>query len=220
MRKYVIMGGPGCGKGTQAKLLADQHQLAHISVGEMLRWHIQSHTKLAARIKQIVNAGELAPDELVEEVVQDRLQKHDTEVGFLLDGFPRNAAQANFLLDHYEIDAAILLTASDEVIMERVLARRLCSQCGLDYNLIHHRPAVDGVCDVCDGALIARADDFEEAVRARVHDFHAQTEPVIELFASRQLVVQIDAMQSIEQVNDQINDRLNLPRANRVRIAQ
>ena len=109
VHKYVIMGVQGCGKGTQAKLLATDFDLVHISVGDIFRWHIQSHTKLAARIKRITAAGELVPDEVVEEVVRDRLEQHDWNYGFILDGFPRNRRQAEFFLESYDIDAVILI---------------------------------------------------------------------------------------------------------------
>lgn len=211
MRKYVIMGAPGCGKGTQAKLLADKYDLTHISVGDIFRWNIQTHTKLAARIKRIVTAGKLVPDEIVEEVVRHRLDQHDWNYGFCLDGFPRNRPQAEFFLESYDINAVILLRVSDEAVIERVLARRLCSGCGLDYNLIHHRPEVEDVCDVCGASLVARADDFEEAIRTRIADYHTQTEPVVELFQGKELVVEVDGMRSISAIHNDISDRLGLP---------
>lgn len=211
MRKYVMMGAPGCGKGTQAKLLADQYDLVHISVGDIFRRNIQKHTKLAARIKRIVNAGRLVPDEIVDEVVAKRLQEHDWNYGFILDGFPRNRPQAEFFLESFDIDAVVLLNVSDDAVIERVLARRLCSECGLDYNLIHHRPAEPDVCDVCGGSLIARADDVEQAIRKRIEDFHEVTMPVVDLFMTKELVVQVDGMKSIERVNATICNKLGLP---------
>jgi len=211
MRKYIIAGAPGCGKGTQAKLLAEKYDLTHISVGDIFRWHIQSHTKLAAKIKRIVDTGQLVPDEIVDEVVQNRLEIHDWNYGFVLDGFPRNRPQAQFYLESYDIDAVLLLRVSDDAVIERVLARRLCMECGLDYNLIHHRPEVEDVCDVCGGKLISRADDFEEAIRARIADYHTQTEPVVQLFQQKELVIESDGMRPIAQVNDEICQKLGLP---------
>src|SRR5687767_5002966 len=159
MRKYVVMGVQGSGKGTQAKMLEEGFDLVHISVGDVFRWNIQHHTKLGARIKRLVAAGELVPDEVVEEVVRQRLDQHDWNYGFVLDGFPRSHAQAEFFLESYDIDAAILIDVPDAVVLERVVARRLCTGCGLDYNLIHHRPAEPDTCDVCRGRLAARPDD-------------------------------------------------------------
>ncbi len=165
MHKYIVMGAQGCGKGTQARLLSEALHLTHISVGDIFRWHIQSHTKLGARIKRVIAEGQLVPDEVVEEVVRQRLQLHDWNYGFILDGFPRNSPQAAFFLESYDIDAVLLIQVPDAVVQERILNRRLCTRCGLDYNLIFHRPAVANTCDVCGGALIARADDTPETVR-------------------------------------------------------
>lgn len=211
MRKYVMMGAPGCGKGTQARLLAEAYGLVHISVGDIFRWNIQSHTKLAARINRIVAAGKLVPDEIVEEVVRRRLDEHDWNFGFILDGFPRNRPQAEFFLESYDIDAVVLLQVTDEAVVQRVLARRLCGGCGLDYNLIYHRPAMAGVCDVCGAALVARADDTEQAIRNRIRDFHAQTAPVVDLFRTKELVVEVDGMSPIPQVNTEVCAKLRLP---------
>ncbi|MEN1681250.1 MAG: nucleoside monophosphate kinase [Planctomycetota bacterium] len=211
MRKYVIAGAPGCGKGTQASLLCDKYDWTHISVGDIFRWHIKARTKLGARIKRIVDFGRLVPDDVVDEVVRTRLDEHDWNYGFVLDGFPRNRPQAEFFLESYDIDAVILLNVTDEAVMERVLARRLCEECGLDYNLIHHRPEVEDVCDVCDAELIARPDDFEEAIRVRVADYHTQTEPTVELFLQKELVVEIDGIQAIPDVHKEICQKLALP---------
>lgn len=216
MHKFVIMGVQGCGKGTQAKLLASRFDLIHISVGDIFRWNIQSHTKLAARIKRIIDAGKLVSDEIVEEVVRRRLDEHDWNFGFVLDGFPRNRPQAEFFLESYDIDAVILIDVPDEVVFQRVQARRLCGRCGLDYNLIHHRPAVENCCDVCGGPLQIRSDDRREAIQARLADYHAQTRPVVELFRSKELVVEVDGCVEVEELHEEICARLGLPTMARV----
>lgn len=210
MHKYVIMGVQGCGKGTQAKLLAAEFDLVHISVGDIFRWNIQNHTRLAARINRIIADGQLVPDEIVEEIIRQRLNDHDWNFGFILDGFPRNVPQARFFLESYDIDAVIHIDVPDEVVLERVLSRRLCSECGLDYNLIHHRPETDNQCDVCGGTLITRPDDSEAAVRERVAIYHANTEPILELFARKELVVNIDGTLSPNEVQSQIRTQLAL----------
>ncbi len=212
MRKYVVMGVQGCGKGTQAKLLAQRFDLTHICVGDIFRWNIQRHTKLAARIKRVVDGGDLVPDEIVEEVVQRRLQEHDWNFGFVLDGFPRNRAQAEFFLESYDIDAVVLIEASDDVVVERVLARRLCNQCGLDYNLIFHRPETPGVCDVCRGTLEARPDDIEEVVRNRIANYHVQTAPVVKVFERKELVFRVDGHLPAGDLHLTVCDALKLPR--------
>ena len=136
MHKYIIMGVQGCGKGTQAKMLKDTFDLTHISVGDILRWNLQAHTKLAARIKRIMNEGQLVPDDIVEEIIRRRLEEHDWNYGFILDGFPRNRRQAEFFLEAYDIDAVILVEVPDRVVVERIQARRICDRCGVDYNLM------------------------------------------------------------------------------------
>ena len=204
MHKYVIMGVQGCGKGTQAKLLSEKFDLVHISVGDIFRWNIQHHTKLAARVKRIVKSGKLVPDDIVAQIVHARLSEHDWNYGFILDGFPRNGGQAEFFLESFDIDAVINITVPDEVVKQRVLSRRLCSGCGLDYNLIQHRPKVLGRCDVCGGELIARPDDTEEALDKRLRDFHDQTAPVLDIFARKELIVTIDGAQPVDDVQQAI----------------
>jgi adenylate kinase len=213
MHKYIIMGVQGSGKGTQARMLKEELALVHISVGDIFRWNVQSHTKLGARIKRIVAAGELVSDSIVEEVVRERLEQHDWNHGFILDGFPRNRPQAEFFLESYDIDAVILIEVPDEVVLQRILSRRLCSKCGLDYNLIQHRPAVPDVCDVCGGALVTRADDNPAAVRERLKDYHEKTEPLLELFRRKGLIVKVDGTRPPDEVYQGLRRQLRLTRA-------
>jgi adenylate kinase len=210
VHKYIIMGPQGCGKGTQAARLADDYDLIHISVGDIFRWNIQAHTKLAARIKRIVTTGALVPDDIVEQIVRSRLDEHDWNYGFILDGFPRNESQAMFFLESYDVDAVIYLDVPDEVVIARALARRKCSQCGLDYNLIHHRPEVEGVCDVCGGQLVARADDTEAGLAKRLHDFNTKTKPTLDQFENKELVVRVDGTGSVDSVQQAIRKALRL----------
>lgn len=210
MHKYIIMGAQGCGKGTQARLLEESFDLVHISVGDIFRWNIQNHTKLGARVRRIIDAGQLVGDDVVEEIITNRLAEHDWNYGFILDGFPRNITQTEFFLESYDIDAVLHLTISDEVVRERVLARRLCSQCGLDYNLIHHRPAVPETCDVCGGALVTRPDDTEAALMERLEAFHKKTKPVLDRFRRKELVIEIDGEGEIDDVQNRIRQELDL----------
>ncbi|WP_373650524.1 adenylate kinase family protein [Schlesneria sp. DSM 10557] len=210
MHKYVIMGAQGCGKGTQAKLLKQVFEMVHISVGDIFRWHIQSHTKLGARIKRLIADGRMIDDEIVEQIIRERLAQHDWNYGFILDGFPRTLTQAAFFLESYDIDAVIHIDVPDEVVFERVLARRLCSQCGLDYNLIHHRPATPDTCDVCGGKLVIRSDDNKEGLQQRLRDYRTQTEPVLQLFAKKELVIQTDGARDIDAIQQDIRSQLGL----------
>jgi adenylate kinase len=214
MRKYIIMGVQGSGKGTQAKLLADDLELEHVSVGDIFRWNVQHHTKLGAQVKRIMASGNLVDDDLVETVVKTRLAEHNWNYGFIVDGFPRNARQAEFFLESYDIDGVINLHMPDEEVMARVLARRLCSRCGLDYNLMAHRPAIEDTCDVCGGELVARADDNPEALTVRLAQYHEETKPLIEIFERKEFVATFDATGSIDEVQAAIRERLFLPAHN------
>ncbi len=210
MRKYVIMGVQGSGKGTQSAKLREAFGLEHISVGDIFRWNIAHHTKLGAQVRRLVDEGHLVSDDIVERVVRDRLDQHDWNHGFIIDGFPRNVSQAEFFLESYDIDAVIVLELPDEEVHRRVLSRRLCSECGLDYNLIAHRPEVPDVCDVCGGSLEQREDDTPEALARRLADYYSKTEPVIDVFSRKELVVRIDATPSKDDVFDAIAARVGL----------
>jgi adenylate kinase len=211
MRKFIIMGIQGSGKGTQAKLLADDLDLEHISVGDIFRWNVQHRTKLGAQVKRIMASGRLVDDALVEAVVRERLADHDWNFGFVIDGFPRTARQAEFFLESYDIDGVINLDLPDEEVTRRVLSRRLCQRCGMDYNLIAHRPVREGVCDICQGDLEARADDNPTALAVRLKDFHEETKPLIAIFERKECVATIDATRSVEEVQASIRERFGLP---------
>jgi adenylate kinase len=206
MRKFVIMGIQGSGKGTQAKLLADD-----LSVGDIFRWNVQHHTKLGAQVKRIMTSGELVDDDLVESVVRECLANHDWNFGFVIDGFPRNARQAEFFLESYDIDGVINLELPDEEVTRRVLARRVCQQCGIDYNLMAHRPTREGVCDICQGKLVARADDNPAALAVRLAAYHEETKPLIAIFERKEFVATIDATRPVEEVQVSIRTRFGLP---------
>ena len=211
MRKYVIMGVQGSGKSTQAAMLAAGLGLVHISVGDIFRWHVQQHTKVGAQVRRIMAAGELVGDDLAESVTAERLAQHDWNYGFVLDGFPRNGRQAEFFLESYDIDGVIHLDLPDAEVRRRVLARRLCASCGMDYNLIAGRPAAEGVCDVCGGTLVPREDDTAEALEVRLREYHGKTGPVLDAFRRKEYVATIDARPGREQIQQEIRDRLGLP---------
>jgi adenylate kinase len=180
-------------------------------VGDILRWNVQHHTKLGAQVRRIVASGQLVDDDLAEKVVRDRLQMHDWNFGFVVDGFPRNVRQAEFFLESYDIDGVIELDLPDAEVSRRVLARRLCSGCGLDYNLMAHRPKRDDVCDVCGGKLVVREDDNPEALAVRLRDYHEKTRPVLELFERKEFVVTVDATQPVATIQAEIRHRFDLP---------
>ena len=211
MRKYVIIGVPGSGKSTQATTLAADLDLVHISVGDIFRWQVQNHTKMGAQVRRIMASGELVGDDLAEKVTAERLAEHDWNYGFVIDGFPRNARQAEFFLESYDIDGVIHLDLPDSEVRRRVLARRLCANCGVDYNLIQSRPATEGVCDVCGGNLVTREDDTEEALVVRLREYHDKTDPVLDLFRRKECVAVIDATFGKDEIQQEIRDKLGLP---------
>src|SRR5262252_2241638 len=211
MRKYVIMGVQGSGKGTQSTMLAADLDLVHISVGDIFRWNVQHHTKTGAQVRRTMAEGELVDDDLVEGIVRDRLAQHDWNYGFIIDGFPRNERQAEFFLESYDIDGVIHLDLPDSEVRRRVLARRLCSGCGMDYNLLASSPHVPGQCDVCGAPLVRREDDTEEALAVRLREYHEKTDPVLAIFARKEYVVTVDARPGAEQVQQDIRARLALP---------
>lgn len=184
MRKYVIIGVQGSGKGTQAGLLAEAYELEHIDVGAIFRWNVRHHTKLGAQVRRIIAAGELVDDDLVGEVVRTRLDAHDWNYGFVIDGFPRNAVQAEFFLETYDIDGVIHLDVPDEVVKERLMLRR--------------------------DSLDRREDDTPEVVAARLRDYHEKTTPVLDLFERKEVVVSVDGTRPAEQVQEDIRLRLGL----------
>jgi adenylate kinase len=211
VRKYVIIGVQGSGKGTQAGLLASDLDLVHIAVGDIFRWNVQHHTKLGAQVRRTMAKGLLVGDELVEGVVRQRLTEHDWNYGFIIDGFPRNQRQAEFFLESYDIDGVIHLDLPDSEVRRRVLNRRMCSGCGMDYNLIANSPRVAGRCDVCGSNLVTREDDTEQALAVRLADYHEKTNPVLEIFRRKEYVLTVDARPEPELVQAEIRKHLDLP---------
>jgi adenylate kinase len=211
MRKYVIMGVQGSGKGTQSMMLAADFDLVHIAVGDIFRWNVQHHTKLGAQVRRTMAAGELVSDDLAEGVVKYRLAEHDWNYGFIIDGFPRNRRQAEFFLESYDIDGVIYLELPDSEVRRRVMARRLCADCGMDYNLIANSPHEEGRCDACGGKLVQREDDTEQALAVRLREYHGKTDPVLDLFRRKEYVVSVDARPDRDAVQREIRTALHLP---------
>jgi adenylate kinase len=211
VRKYVIMGVQGSGKGTQARIMAADLDLVHIAVGDIFRWNVQHHTKLGAQVRRTMAAGLLVGDDLVEGVVRDRLTQHDWNYGFIIDGFPRSERQAEFFLESYDIDGVIQLELPDTEVARRVLARRLCSGCGMDYNLIASSPREPGRCDACGSALVTREDDTEQALAVRLREYHEKTNPVLAIFRRKEYVVTVDATPDPVIIQQEIRKQLDLP---------
>jgi len=204
MNKFAIIGQPGAGKSTQASMLARSYDLVRICVGDIFRWNIRNHTKLGARVRQWVEAAQLAPDDIVVEAVRSRLQQHDWNYGFVLDGFPTSCGQAEFLLESYDIDGVIWLQVPDEVSLERLSNLVVCPGCGLDYNLLSRPRRFETSCEVCGAKLINRRSPSVEESQDRLCDYRARLEPALGLFRQKELVVAVQGARSPEEIHQDI----------------
>lgn len=200
----IIFGPQGSGKGTQAELIARRHSWPYISTGDIFRYHIKTQTEFSNEISQYVNLGHLVPDKLTNQVVQNRINQPDCALGFVLDGYPRNLNQLNFLNSITHIDLAVVIELSDQQAIER-LAVRLACKCGLSYHLQHNPPKVAGICDKCGSELFRRDDDTPEAIKKRLEIYHKQTEPVYEIYEKSGILFRVDGSQLIENVYQQID---------------
>jgi adenylate kinase len=201
--RIVIIGPQGSGKGTQAITLADKYKIANISTGVMFREAIKNQTDLGLAVKAIIDRGDLVPDELTNELVKERLTKLDSANGFILDGYPRNLAQAEYLLSHQQLTHVLEIWISDEEAVKRISGRRMCS-CGATYHLKFHPPAVAGKCDRCGSDLFQRDDDVEISVLQRLKIYHQETESIISFFHKKGLHYRINGEQSIPEVSQDI----------------
>jgi adenylate kinase len=210
----ILLGAPGAGKGTQAKLIVSKYNIPQISTGDMLREAVANQTELGMRAKEYMDRGELVPDEVVIGIVEERLSKPDCERGFILDGFPRTLKQAEALDKILErlrkqIDAVINVTLTEEEIIKRIVNRRTCKTCGAVYHLIYNPPKENNRCDRCGGELYQRDDDREETVKERLRVYKAQTEPLIEYYSRKDLVYDVDGTKSIDGVFEEIEGILD-----------
>jgi len=206
--RFILLGAPGVGKGTQAKILSKRFGIAHISTGDILRDHMARKTELGLEVEAVIKAGLLVSDPLILKLVAERVKEADCANGFIFDGFPRTIAQAEELEKFVTVDKAVSIEADDEFIMRRITSRISCKECGAVYNTISMRPQAEGVCDRCGGALFQRDDDREETVRNRFAVYYEQTQPIIDYYRRRNMLVEIDGSQSLEEVTEAIADAL------------
>ena len=207
--KIIMLGAPGAGKGTQAKMIAEKCGIPHISTGDIFRANIKNGTELGAKAKEYMDKGLLVPDELVCDLVVDRIQQADCEKGYILDGFPRTIPQAEALENalnaiEQKLDYAIDIDVPDENIINRMSGRRACVGCGATYHVLYNPTKVEGKCDVCGESLILRDDDKPETVKKRLDVYHTQTQPLIDFYTERKVLVEVDGTQSMDKVFDDI----------------
>ncbi len=196
--KIILLGPPGAGKGTLAKDLCKELKVPHISTGDLFREAVAAGTELGKVVQNILASGKLVPDEIVNQVVEERLKKEDSLSGFILDGYPRTIAQAQFLEKSLgsmgkAIDAVIYLEISEEAVVKRLTNRRICPKCGRIYNMISMPPKQDETCDICNVKLITRDDDKEDVVRNRYKIYGQLTQPLINFYESRNLLIKVDS---------------------------
>ena len=201
----ILLGAPGAGKGTQAELLVKQLSIPAISTGNMLREAMANGSELGQRIKKIMDEGSLVPDDVILDIVAERVAKADCANGFILDGVPRTLAQAEALEARgIRIDHVISMEIDDSVIEGRMTGRRVCSKCGASYHIVANPPKAEGICDQCAGELIIRKDDAAETVRHRLQVYHTQTEVLKDFYAARDKLRLVEGNQSIERANQEI----------------
>ena len=203
--KIIMLGAPGAGKGTQAKMIADKYQIPHISTGDIFRSNIKEGTELGKEAKTYMDKGLLVPDELTVKILLDRVAKDDCKNGYVLDGFPRTIPQAEVLDEalaklNDKIDYAIDVDVPDENIIRRMSGRRACLACGATYHIEHIPPKTEGICDRCGKELVQRDDDKEETVKNRLHVYHEQTQPLIDFYTKKGILKTVDGTVDMKDV--------------------
>ena len=209
--KLTIMGPPGGGKGTQAEVLCAKIGIHHISTGVIIRNAIREKTELGKVAEDYIANGQLVPDKLVIDMVSKRLSEKDCENGYILDGFPRTLPQADAMDEiGIELDYALNLLVSDEVIVDRLSGRRECKACAAPYHVKFNPPEKEGVCDKCGGVLITRADDVPDTIRQRLSVYHSETEPLVDFYNKKAVLVNVTGRDSIEETTDAVLEALGV----------
>ncbi len=196
--KLILLGAPGAGKGTQAEIISEKYNIPTISTGNIIRAALKNGTEMGLKAKAYTEKGELVPDDVVIGIIKERLAEPDCKEGFILDGFPRTIPQAE-ALDNMgiAIDAALSIEVADEAIVKRMSGRRVCEKCGASYHIEYKKPAVDGVCNACGGALVIRKDDEAETVLNRLSVFHEQTEPLKDFYKAAGKLLMVEGQEEL-----------------------
>ncbi len=214
MKKILIMGPPGAGKGTQASNIVEKYNVPHISTGDMFRAAIKNGTKMGLSAKSYMDEGKLVPDDVTIGIVRDRLSEDDCKKnGFLLDGFPRNLEQAKSLDKilkelNYELDSVINVNVDSDVLIDRIVGRRICKSCGATFHVKFQKPKKDGVCDECNSELITRKDDTIETAGNRLEVYINQTQPLLDYYAKSNLLTTVNGDQEVDKVFAEIIGKL------------
>lgn len=214
----VLLGPPGAGKGTQAKRIEERYGLVQLSTGDMLRAAVKSGSEIGKRAKAIMDAGQLVPDDVVIQLIADRIDQPDCKKGFILDGFPRTTKQAEALdamlaKKGLRLDHVIELEVDDAALVDRISGRFTCARCGAGYHDRYQRPKKDGVCDKCGSTeFIRRADDKAETVKTRLDAYHAQTAPILPYYRAKGVLKAVDGMASIDDVTAALSKILGSPK--------
>lgn len=203
--KIIMLGAPGAGKGTQAKMIAERYQIPHISTGDIFRANIKNGTALGMEAKKYMDQGQLVPDELTVKILLDRVAQDDCKNGYVLDGFPRTIPQAEVLDQALtelgeKIDFAIDVEVPDENIVKRMSGRRACLACGATYHIEHIPPKQEGICDTCGQSLVLRDDDKPETVLNRLQVYHKQTQPLIDFYTAKGIMKAVDGTMEMHDV--------------------
>lgn len=203
--KIIMLGAPGAGKGTQAKMIAERYSIPHVSTGDIFRANIKNGTELGMEAKKYMDQGQLVPDELTVKILLDRVAQEDCKNGYVLDGFPRTIPQANVLDEALtklgdKIDFAINVDVPDENIINRMGGRRACVACGATYHVVFNAPKTEGICDACGKELIIRADDQPETVKNRLTVYHDQTQPLINFYDEKGVLKNVDGTVDMNDV--------------------
>lgn len=211
--KIIMLGAPGAGKGTQAKMIAEKYHIPHVSTGDMFRMNIKNGTELGMEAKKYMDQGLLVPDELTVRILLDRVSKEDCKDGYVLDGFPRTIPQAQVLEDALDklgeqIDYAIDVEVPDENIIRRMCGRRACVSCGATYHIEYVPPKKEGICDECGQPLVLRDDDKQETVLNRLHVYQEQTQPLIDFYTEKGVLRSVDGTQDMQDVFKAIEEIL------------